>query len=182
MKQNVKKHTKKKTPSSPRSKSKLTPVCVERGELGFLLGRAGAVGDLHLQLVPGGLLQVVQDVALGERGALGGGPGAGVHRPVLQDEGGDGAAAVVPAHQVELGPGGVDAGEELVILGKLWLCGGGRGRCYSRSLGKLSESRRGGKKNGCKRKTNKLKGILKFQVLGMDESEIIFSASQNGKR
>lgn len=107
----------------------LTSVGVERRKLGPLLGRAGAVGDLHLQLVPGGLLQVVQDVALGERGALGRGPGAGVHRPVLQDEGGDGAAAVVPAHQVELGPGGVDGGEELVLLGKLGLCGGGEDRC-----------------------------------------------------
>lgn len=126
--------THKKKPFKSSIKTKLTSVRVERGELGFLLGRAGAVGDLHLQLVPGALLQVVQDVALGERGALGGGPGAGVHRPVLQDEGGDGAAAVVPAHQVELGPGGVDAGEELVILGKLWLCGGGRGRCYGCSL------------------------------------------------
>lgn len=134
-----------KKPFKSSIKAKLTSVCVERGELGFLLGRAGAVGDLHLQLVPGGLLQVVQDVALGERGALGGGPGAGVHRPVLQDEGGDGAAAVVPAHQVELGPGGVDAGEELVILGKLWLCGGGRGRCYSGSLAN-SQRVQGGKK------------------------------------
>lgn len=114
--------------------TKLTSVSVERGKLCLLLGRAGAVGDLHLQLVPGGLLQVVQDVALGERGALRRGPGAGVHRPVLQDEGGDGAAAVVPAHQVELGPRGVDAGEELVLLGKLRLCGGRGGRCCSCSL------------------------------------------------
>ena len=74
---------------------------------------------LHLQLVPGGLLQVVQDVALGERGALRRGPRGRVHRAVLQDEGRDWAAAVVPANQVEPDPGGVDAGEELVFFGKL---------------------------------------------------------------
>lgn len=97
----------------------LTSVRVERSKHGLLLGRAGAVGDLHLQLVPGGLLQVVQDVALSEGGALGAGPSAGVHRPVLQDEGGDWTAAVVPAGQVEPGSAGVDAGEQLVLFGKL---------------------------------------------------------------
>lgn len=104
---------------------KLTSVSVERGEGDPLFCRAGAVGDLHLQLVPGGFLQVVQDVALGQRGALGRGPGGRVHRPVLQDEGGDGAAAVVPADQVEPGPGGVDAGEEFVFFGKLGFWGRG---------------------------------------------------------
>lgn len=117
---------------------KLTSVRIERGELGLLLCRAGAVGDLHLQLVPGGLLQVVQDVALGQRRALGGGPGGGVHHSVLQDEGGDRAAAVVPADQVEPRPGGVDAGEEFVFFGKLWLCGGGGVSQFKSQAGKLS--------------------------------------------
>ena len=97
----------------------LTSVLVERGEGDPLLGRAGAVGHLHLQLVPGSLEQIVQDVALGERGALRRGPRGRVHRAVLQDEGRDWAAAVVPANQVEPDPGGVDAGEELVFFGKL---------------------------------------------------------------
>lgn len=52
----------------------LTAIIAERRELDSLLSVAGAVVDLHLQLVPGGLLQVIQDVALGEGGALCRGP------------------------------------------------------------------------------------------------------------
>lgn len=108
-------------------KSKLTSVSIERSEGDPLFCWAGTVGDLHLQLIPGRLLQVVQDVALGQRCTLGCGPGGRVHRSVLQYEGGDWTAAVVPADQVEPGPGGVDAGEEFMFFGKLGLWGGGGG-------------------------------------------------------
>lgn len=67
-------------------------------------------------------MQVVQDVALCEGGALRRGPGGGVYGPILQGEGSDGAAAVVPAVQVELDPGGVDAGEEFLLFGVLRFC------------------------------------------------------------
>lgn len=65
-------------------------------------------------------MQVIQDVALGQRRALGSDPGGRVYCAVLQDEGGDRTAAVVPADQVQPGPGGVDAGEEFMLFGKLW--------------------------------------------------------------
>lgn len=105
----------------------LTSIGVGRGEVDALLGRARTVGHLHLQLVPRRLLQVVQDIGLRERAALGPRPRVAVHWPVLHDEGGDGAAAVVPAIQVELNPCGVDTGKQLVLLHKLGLCEVGRG-------------------------------------------------------
>lgn len=67
-------------------------------------------------------MQVVQDVALGEGGALRRGPRRRLNGSILQGEGGDGAAAVIPAVQVELDPGGVDAGEQLLFFGVLGLC------------------------------------------------------------
>lgn len=67
-------------------------------------------------------MQVVQDVALCEGSALRRGPSRGVYRSILQGEGSDGAAAVVPAVQVELDPGGVDAGEEFLLFGVLRFC------------------------------------------------------------
>lgn len=100
----------------------LTAIIAERRELDSLLSVAGAVVDLHLQLVPGGLLQVIQDVALGEGGALCRGPCGWLYRPILQGEGGDRAATVIPAVQVEFDPGGVDAGEELLFFGVLRFC------------------------------------------------------------
>lgn len=103
---------------------KLTAIVAESRKLDSFLGVAGAVVDLHLQLVPRGLLKVVQDVALCQGGALRCGPGGGVDGPILQGEGRDGAAAVVPAVQVELDPGGVDAGEEFLLFGVLRLCTG----------------------------------------------------------
>lgn len=113
-------------PAGRRAGGQLTAVVVERGEVGLLLGAAGAVAHPHLQLVPRGLLQVVQDVGLGEGGPLGRGPDRGPEGPVLQREGGDGAAAVVPADEVEPPARGVDAGEELLLFGELGLCGGRR--------------------------------------------------------
>lgn len=97
----------------------LTSVSIERGKGDSLLCWAGAVCDLHLQFVPGRLLQVIQDIALGKWCALGCGPGGWLHRPVFQYEGGDWTTTIVPAGQVEPGPGRVDAGEEFMFFGKL---------------------------------------------------------------
>lgn len=58
-------------------------------------------------------------MALGQTGALDDGRRRGVHGSVLQRERLDGAAAVVPADQIQLHAGGVDAGEELVVFGEL---------------------------------------------------------------
>lgn len=99
----------------------LTAVVVERGEVGLLLGTAGAVAHAHLQLVPRGFLQVIQDVGLGERGPLSRGPDRGPKGSVLEREGGDGAATVVPADEVQPHARGVDAGKELLLLGELGL-------------------------------------------------------------
>lgn len=101
----------------------LTAIVVQRGEVGLLLGAAGAVAHPHLQLVPRGLLQVIQDVGLGEGGPLSRGPDCGPEGSVLQSEGGDGAAPVVPANQIQPHPGGVDAGKEFLLLGELGFCG-----------------------------------------------------------
>jgi len=75
----------------------LTAVIAERCKLESLLSVAGAVVDLHLQLIPGGLLQVIQDVALGKRCALRCGPSGRFYRPILQSEGGDWASTIIPA-------------------------------------------------------------------------------------
>lgn len=116
-----------------REAGQLTAVVGERGEGGLLLGTAGAVAHPHLQLVPRGLLQVVQDVRLGERGPLRCGPHRGPEGPVLECEGGDGTAAVVPADEVQPHARGVDAGEEVLLLGELGLCGErGTGQCAGR--------------------------------------------------
>lgn len=107
---------------SPRHKqegheaSQLTAVVVQRGEVGLLLRAASAVAHPHLQLIPGGFLQVIQDVGLGERGPLSCGPNRGPKGPVLQCEGGDGAAAVIPANEVQPHARGVDAGKQLLLL------------------------------------------------------------------
>lgn len=90
----------------------------------MLLRAASTVAHPHLQLVPRGLLQVVQDVGLGERGPLSRGPDCGPEGSVLQSEGGDGAAPIVPADQIQPHPGSVDAGKELLLLGELGFCGG----------------------------------------------------------
>lgn len=103
--------------------SQLTAVVVERGEVGLLLRAACAVAHPHLQLVPRGLLQVVQNVGLGERGPLSCGPDRGSKGSVLEREGGDGAAAVIPADEVQPHACGVDAGKKLLLLGELGFCG-----------------------------------------------------------
>lgn len=101
----------------------LTAIVVERGEGGLLLRAARAVADAHLQLVPGGLLQIIQDVGLGQRGPVGSGPDRRPKGPVLEREGGDGAATVIPANQIEPHTRAVDAGEQLLLFGELGLCG-----------------------------------------------------------
>lgn len=102
-------------------KETLTAIVIERGEFGLFLCTASTVAHSHLQLVPGGLLEVIEDVGLGQGCPLGCCPDRGPKGSVLQGEGGDGAAAVVPADQVQPHPRGVDAGKELLLLGKLWL-------------------------------------------------------------
>lgn len=101
--------------------SLLTSISTQSGEGNPFFRWAGTVGDLHLQLVPRRLLQVVQDVALGEWRALSCGPGGRVHSSVFQNEGGDRTATIVPTGQVEPGSGGVDAGKEFMFFGKLGL-------------------------------------------------------------
>lgn len=108
-----------------RPAGQLTAIVVERGEVGLLLGTASAVARPHLQLIPRGFLQVVQDVRLGERGPLSRGPDCGPEGSVLECEGGDGAAAVIPADEVQPHACGVDAGEEFLLLRELGLCGRG---------------------------------------------------------
>lgn len=107
----------------------LTAVVVQGGEVGLLLRAARAAAHSHLQLVPRGFLQVVQNVGLGEGGPLSRGPDRGPKGSVLQSEGGDGTAPVIPANQIQPRPGGVDAGKELLLLGELGLCGRHR-QCY----------------------------------------------------
>lgn len=102
-------------------KETLTAIVIECGEFGLFLCTASTVAHSHLQLVPGGLLEVIEDVGLGQGCPLGCCPDRGPKGSVLQGEGSDGAAAVVPADQVQPHPRGVDAGKELLLLGKLWL-------------------------------------------------------------
>lgn len=106
-----------------RDASQLTAIVVERGEVGLLLRTAGTVAHPRLQLVPRGFLQLVQDVRLGERGPLSCGPDRGPEGSVLQCEGGDGTAAIIPADEVQPHARGVDAGEEFLLLRELGLCG-----------------------------------------------------------
>ena len=73
------------------------------------------------------ILQVVQDVGLGEGGSLGCGPDCGPEGSVLECEGGDGAATVIPADEVEPHTCGIDASEELLLLRELGLCRKGIG-------------------------------------------------------
>lgn len=128
------------TQTTGRGAGQLTAVVVERGEIGLLLRAAGAVAHPHLELVPRGFLQVVQNVGLGKRGPLGCGPDRGPEGPVLEREGGDGAAAIVPADEVQPHAGGVDAGKEVLLLGELGLCG--RTSNGDQLSGYMNESRR----------------------------------------
>lgn len=110
-------------PQQEGHRPQLTAVVVERGEVGLLLRTAGAVAHPHLQLIPRGFLQVIQYVGLGEGGALSRGPCRSPEGPVLEREGGDGAATIIPADEVQPHARGVDAGKELLLLGELGLYG-----------------------------------------------------------
>lgn len=108
----------------PRPEPPLTAVVVERGELRGLVAAAGAVAGLHAELVPGGLAQLGQEDLAGAVGAEAL-PDPVALGPVLQDDGGDGAAPAAPALQVQPGVRGVDVGEEVLVLAEGGLCGRG---------------------------------------------------------
>jgi hypothetical protein len=113
-------HTPHPPTGGPQS-HQLTAIVVERGEVGLLFCTASTVAHPHLQLIPGGFLQVIQDVGLGERGPLSCRPDCGPKRPVLKCEGGDGAAAIIPADEVQPHTCGVDTGKEFLLLRELGL-------------------------------------------------------------
>jgi len=99
----------------------LTAIVVCGGELGALVSTAGTVARLHLQLVPRGLAQLAEEQracgvcphSLPRPRALG---------PEVQQQAGDGASPAGPAHEVEARMGGVDVGEQGLVLGEhgLW--------------------------------------------------------------
>lgn len=99
-----------------------TAIIAECCKLYSLLSVAGTVRHFHLQLIPGGLLQVIENVTLCKGRALCCGPSGKVDGPVFQCEGGDWTPAIIPAIQVELDPGGVDAGEKLLFFRVLRFC------------------------------------------------------------
>lgn len=100
----------------------LTAVVVGGGKLGALVAAASAVAGLHLELVPGGLAQLAEEELSGGVGleAL---PSPRAFGPEVQHEVSDGAAAAGPALQVESCVGGVDVGEQRLVLVKHRFCG-----------------------------------------------------------
>ena len=112
--------------ADPARPCRLTAIVVQGGKLGGLVAAASAVASPHAQLVPRGLPQLGQKHLPGAVGAQAL-PGPGALGPVLQHDGGDGAAPVVPALQVKPSMRGVDVGEEVLVFaeGGLW---GARGR------------------------------------------------------
>lgn len=100
----------------------LTAVVVGGGKLGALVAAACAVAGLHLQLVPGGLTQLTEE-ELSSGVGLEALPSPRAFGPEVQHEVGDGAAAAGPALQVEPCVGGVDVGEQWLVLVKHWFCG-----------------------------------------------------------
>lgn len=114
----------------------LTAVVVQRGELRGLVAAAGAVAGLHAELVPRGLAQLRQEDLTGAVGAEAL-PDPVALGPVLQDNGGDGAAPAAPALQVQPGMRGVDVGEEVLVLAEGGLCGRGAVRRAAAERGPL---------------------------------------------
>lgn len=86
-----------------------------------MVAAPGAVAGLHFELVPGGLTQLAEEELSGRVGleAL---PGPGTFGPEVQHEVSDGAAAAGPALQVKPCVGGVDVGEQRLILIEHWFC------------------------------------------------------------
>jgi hypothetical protein len=106
--------------------SQLTAIVVQGGKLGSLVAAASTVASSHAQLVPRGLSQLSQKHlcrAVGSETL----PGPCPFGPVLQYDGSDGAAPVVPALQVKPSMCGVDVSEEVLVFaeGGLW---GARGK------------------------------------------------------
>lgn len=105
----------------------LTAVVVQGGKLGGLIATASAVASPHAELIPGGLSKFCQKHLCGAVGpdTL---PGPGPLGPVLQDNGCDGAAPIVPALQVKPSMCGVDVGEEVLVFTEGGFWGTGRGK------------------------------------------------------
>lgn len=100
---------------SPAHSCRLTAVVVQGGELGSLVAAASAVASPHAQLVPRGLSQLSQKHLPGAVGAQAL-PGPGALGPVLQHDGRDWAAPIVPALQVKPSMRGVDVSEEVLVF------------------------------------------------------------------
>lgn len=101
----------------------LTTIIVSSGKLGALVAAACAVARLHFELIPGGLPQLAEEDLSGGVGleAL---PGPRAFGSEVQHQVSDGAAAAGPALQVEPCMGGVDVGEQRLVLIEHWLCRG----------------------------------------------------------
>lgn len=100
----------------------LTAVIIGGGKLGALVATASAVAGLHLELIPGGLAQLAEEELSGGVG-LKTLPSPRAFGPEVQHEISDGAAAAGPALQVEPCVGGVDVGEQWLVLVKHRFCG-----------------------------------------------------------
>lgn len=122
--------------AAPAPSLPLTAVVVQRGELCGLVAAASAVAGLHAELVPRGLAQLCQEDLTGAVGAEAL-PDPVALGPVLQDNGGDGAAPTAPALQVQPGMRGVDVGEEVLVLAEGGLCGRGAVRRAAAERGPL---------------------------------------------
>lgn len=108
--------------SNYETRDALTAIIVRCGKLGALVATPSTVACLHLEFVPGGLTQLTEEELSGGVGleAL---PGPGAFGPEVQHHVSDGAAAASPALQVESCMGGVDVGEQWLVLVEHWFCG-----------------------------------------------------------
>lgn len=98
-----------------KNRQTLTAVIVGGGKLGALVAAASTVTGLHLQLVPSGLSQFAEEELSGGIG-LEGLPSPCAFGPEVQHEVSDRAATAGPALQVEPCVGGVDVGEQWLVL------------------------------------------------------------------
>lgn len=87
-----------------------------------MVATSSAVAGLHLELIPGGLAQLAEEELSGGVG-LKTLPSPRAFGPEVQHEISDGAAAAGPALQVEPCVGGVDVGEQWLLLVKHGFCG-----------------------------------------------------------
>lgn len=100
----------------------LTSIVIGGGKLGALVTAASTVAGLHFELIPGGLPQLTEEELSGGIGfqAL---PGPGAFGPEIQHHISDGATAAGTTLQVEACVGGVDVGEQRLVLVEHGLCG-----------------------------------------------------------